>query len=131
MKNIGKSTDIGMIHLFLILYADDTVIISDSAEGLQRQLDALYSFCADWKLTVNVSKTKIVVFRNRGKLNEREQWLYNGIRIEGVNKFNYLGLSFNYNGKITIVEKRIANQGRKAMFAMAKSCRGLSLNTET
>ena len=62
-----------MINLFLILYADDTVIISDSAGGLQRQLDALYSYCADCKLTVNVYKTKIMVFRNRGKLNEREQ----------------------------------------------------------
>ena len=131
MKKGGKSIDIGMINLFLILYADDTVIISDSAEGLQRQLNALYSYCADWKLTVNVSKTKIMVFRNRGKLNEREQWFYNGIRIEVVNTFNYLGLLFYYNGKFTITEKLIANQGRKAMFAMAKSCRGLSLNTET
>ena len=62
-----------MINLFLILYADDTVMISDSAGGLQRQLDALYSYWADCKLTVNVYKTKIMVFRNRGKLNEREQ----------------------------------------------------------
>ena len=115
MKKGRKSIDIGMINLFLILYADDTVIISDSSEGLQRQLDALYSYCADWKLTVNISKTKIMVFRNRGKLNEREQWCYNGIRIEVVNTFDYLGLLFNYNGKFTITEKLIANQGRKAV----------------
>ena len=40
------------------------------------------------------------VVRNRGKLNEREQWFYNGIRIEVVNTFNNLGLLFYHNGNL-------------------------------
>ena len=54
----------------------------------------------------------------------------NGFIMESELKL-YLGLLFNYNDKFTITEKLIANQGRKAMFAMTKSCRGLRLNTET
>ncbi|MCO5589452.1 hypothetical protein L7F22_043419 [Adiantum nelumboides] len=46
----------------LLLYADDVVLISDSPEGLQRQLDALQRFCADRDLTVNLGKTKVMVF---------------------------------------------------------------------
>ncbi|MCO5579302.1 hypothetical protein L7F22_033156 [Adiantum nelumboides] len=46
----------------LLLCADNVVLISDSPEGLQRQLDALQRFCADRDLTMNLGKTKIMVF---------------------------------------------------------------------
>ena len=46
----------------LLLYADDVVLIVDSLEGLQRHLDALQAFCEDRDLTVNLGKTKVMVF---------------------------------------------------------------------
>ncbi|MCO5573659.1 hypothetical protein L7F22_027431 [Adiantum nelumboides] len=46
----------------LLMYADDVVLISDSPEGLQRQLDALQRFCADKDLIVNLGKTKVIMF---------------------------------------------------------------------
>ncbi|MCO5561555.1 hypothetical protein L7F22_015175 [Adiantum nelumboides] len=42
----------------LLLYADDVVLISDSPERLQRQLDALQRFCVDRDLIVNPSKNQ-------------------------------------------------------------------------
>ena len=46
-------------YLFpLLLYADDLILISTSAAGLQRQLDALQGFCEQRQLTVNLTKTK-------------------------------------------------------------------------
>ena len=45
----------------LLLYADDLILISESAPGLQKQLDALASFCEQRQLTVNLSKTNVVV----------------------------------------------------------------------
>lgn len=51
--------------LFLILsilfYAEDTALSSESANGLQLLNDFL-SFCIQWKLNVNVDKTKLIVF---------------------------------------------------------------------
>ena len=44
-----------------LMYADDLVILSDSKDGLQKQVDKLSSFCSKWKLTINVRKTKVVV----------------------------------------------------------------------
>ena len=131
MKNGSDSIEIGMLNLFLILYADDTVIISESAEGLQKQLNDLYDYCNEWKLKVNTLKTKIVIFRNRGKVQATDKWYYDENCIEVVNSFNYLGLLLNYNGKFTVTEKLIASQGRKAMFAMKRSCKNLILNVET
>jgi uroporphyrinogen-III decarboxylase len=39
------------LKIFIILYADDTVILSESAEGLQEALSAFEKYCNIWKLT--------------------------------------------------------------------------------
>jgi hypothetical protein len=41
------------LKLFIILYADDTVILSESESDLQAQLDAFHEYCLTWKLKVN------------------------------------------------------------------------------
>ena len=51
-------------------------------------LDTLYDYCNEWKLEVNEQKTKIVVFRNGGKLRNTENWSYNGYYIDIVSEFN-------------------------------------------
>ena len=50
------------IKLFLLLYADDAVLFSETVNGLQNALNALESYCKRWKLSLNTDKTKIVVF---------------------------------------------------------------------
>jgi hypothetical protein len=50
------------------MYADDTALFYDTAEGLQKTLNTLSSYTFKWKLSVNTEKTKIVVFRKGGKL---------------------------------------------------------------
>ena len=37
------SVEIQLINVFLLLYADDTVLIAKTAEGLQTMLNSLYS----------------------------------------------------------------------------------------
>ena len=53
----------------MLLYADDIVLISESPEGMQRQLDALHTFAKDSGLSVNLGKTKVMVF------NTTPQWV--------------------------------------------------------
>jgi hypothetical protein len=51
---------------FVLLYADDTVIVVESREDLQAQLNVFGEYCKKWKLKVNVEKTKIFIF-SRGR----------------------------------------------------------------
>ena len=44
--------DIGILKLFVLLYADDIVFSSEISEGLQNRLNILYYF-QRWKLTVS------------------------------------------------------------------------------
>jgi len=50
------------IRLFILLYADDTVIFSETLDELQKSLESFEAYCKLWKLEVNVNKTKIIVF---------------------------------------------------------------------
>ena len=84
--------EISMSKLFLLLYADNIIIFSESAEGLQTGLDILKDYCDKWKLTVNTNKTKIMIFRKGGTLRRILNFEYNGENIEIVKKFTYLGV---------------------------------------
>ena len=59
------------LKLLLLLYANGTVIFSDNHQGLQKALENLEVYCKIWKLTVNVDKTKVVVFERR-KLKKKQ-----------------------------------------------------------
>jgi hypothetical protein len=49
------------LKLFIILYANDTAMMEESAADLQKQLDSFSDYCDIWRLKVNVEK-KIVIF---------------------------------------------------------------------
>ena len=62
------------LRLFTLLYADDTIVMAESAEQLQLALDAVHRYCADWDLTVNTGKTNIVIF-SRKKMHKLPSFL--------------------------------------------------------
>ena len=64
----ADGVDTGLLKLFLLLYADDIIIFFESASGLQNGLNILHDYCQKWKLTVNVDKSKVMVFRKGGRL---------------------------------------------------------------
>ena len=51
------------LQIFLLLFADDTVLFSYTVEGLQILLDKLSMYCEKWNVTVNVDKTVAVAFK--------------------------------------------------------------------
>lgn len=85
-----------LTEIFLLLFADDIVLISDTIKGLQQHLDIMKNFCYDFKKIVNVIKTKIIVIRRGGRFRQREKWYYNGQLIEIVNAFHYVGFLFSF-----------------------------------
>ena len=78
------------MKLVILLYADDTVLFAENLTDLQLQLDAFMEYCDFWKLKVNVSKTKAMVFSN-GQMPRNLDLHIGNERIEFVKAFNYLG----------------------------------------
>jgi hypothetical protein len=50
------------LKLYILLYADDTVIMAESNEDPQVLLNVFGEYCKKWKLKVNAEKTKIFIF---------------------------------------------------------------------
>ena len=66
--NSSSSTDILLDDserpINCLLYADDLVIFSLSANGLQTLLNKLESYCEKTELSANLDKTKVMIFNN-------------------------------------------------------------------
>ena len=83
------------IEIFIMLFADDIILLSATIAGLQNQITALYNDANRLRLQVNFNKTKVMVFRKEGHLSTREKWYYGSERLEVVNTYRYLGLTFS------------------------------------
>ena len=53
---------VGLLKLYVLLYADDACILARSKEGLDEGRKYLYDYCRLWKKTLNVTNTKIIIF---------------------------------------------------------------------
>ena len=109
-----------IMELFILLFADDVALLSTSANGLQNQLDVLHLCCDNMKLTVNIDKTKIMVFRKGGHLGRQEKWFFGGKRLDVVNDYCYLG--FNFTTKLSTKRgtEHLATKGKKGFFQLNK-----------
>ena len=54
-----------LLTLYILLYADDTIIFAESDSELQAALNAMYLYCITWDIEVNPANTKIAIFSNR------------------------------------------------------------------
>jgi hypothetical protein len=125
--NLNSGLLIDDIVLILLLFADDMAIVGKTPEDLQNSLDLLYSYCFKWGLEVNTMKTKIVVFRKRGRIFINEKWTYNGQPIEVVDHFNYLGTVFSYTGNFSLNNEHLTGKALKAMNTLLINCKDMDL----
>ena len=57
------------------------------------------------KLTVNVNKTKDLVFSKR-KCQQKFDLTLNGEKLDVIDSYTYLGITFKYNGSFVDARKR-------------------------
>ena len=81
-----------LIEIFILLFADDIILMSDSVCGLQNQLNILYETANRLGLVVSLDKSNIVVFRNGGHIAWNEKWFDGQSLISVVNAYKYLGI---------------------------------------
>ncbi len=121
---------LGQLILQLLLFADDLVLFSESAAGLQRLLNALADFCKEWQLTINCAKTEVVVFRNaKTRIMVPSQGFFiDGSVLKIADHYKYLGVCFHSTRGASFSVDSLAAIGTKALFAFHKRCADLNLN---
>ncbi len=109
-----KPAQIDTLNIGCLAYADDLLICSESKEGLQEGLNRLHKYCQEWRLTINVKKSKIMLF-NKAK---RGNFKIGHDTLDVVQHYKYLGLTIANNGKFCKAIKDIVNKATKAAFAV-------------
>ena len=115
------------LKLFVMLYADDTVLLAEDAKDLQNQLNAFSEYCSTWKLKVNVDKTKVMIFGN-GRIPRNVTFMYNNNNIEIVKELNYLGIIFAKSGNFNKTKTYLAEKAQRAMYEVLKIGRSYKLS---
>jgi len=87
-----KGIDITLMKMFLLMYADDIIIMAEMPEDLQLGLNIIEQYCNKWKLKLDKNKTKIIVFRKGGLLRRNLKFYYDNNEIEVGSSFTYLGI---------------------------------------
>lgn len=110
--------DLDICKIFLLLFADDLVLLAETKIELQRLLNKLKSYCTTWNLKVNLNKTNVIVFRNGGYLRRYEKWFYGDTKLKVVTYYKYLGLVISSRLSWYMCQKTLAEQASKAVFSL-------------
>ena len=122
---------LGGEKVFLLSYADDIILIAADAIGLQSSIDILSNYCHSWNLTVNIAKTKTMIFRNPGPLKLGDVFFYDGQPLEIVDSFKYLGLMLSATGVTAKMTDARAAQATKAKYALTSKLRNFNLGIKS
>ena len=105
------------IQMYVLLYADDTIILAESPNELQKALDALFDYCKLWDLKVNTEKTNIVIF-SRGKIRVYPTFKFGEENIQVVEDYTYLGTIMNFNARYSKAIHKQVTQSNRALFSL-------------
>ena len=118
MKNIfDKECDPVILQnedLYHFLYADDLVLVSTSASGLQRSLHKLSDYADSKCLTVSIKKSKTMTFNLAGRL-IKNKFFIKGKLLEPVNSFCYLGFEICPSGTVKHAMNTLHDKAKKAL----------------
>jgi hypothetical protein len=112
-----------------IIYADDVTMLGLSALELQQLLDMLDLFCTMFGMRINISKTRIVVFRRPDQPAPAHMWLLAGQQVAVAESYCYLGLVFHATRPLHSAESLAprAAKGMRAANALLGKCRSAGI----
>ena len=105
MKSLLRQDMVYHLDLLILNYSCYfllmTTLLASAVIGLQNQLNVLCVAAERLCLTVNLDKSKVIVFRKGGFLAAKEKWFLGGAVVEVVNNYKYLGLTFSTGHSFT------------------------------
>ena len=104
------------LKLMIMLYADDTILLSDTPTDFQNSLNLFNQYCNNWHLKVNINKTKVVIFGARQVQNLI--FKIGTQQLEITKQYHYLGVTFSSNGSFLAARKHVVQQANKALHLL-------------
>ena len=105
-----------------LLWADDLVLMALDGDTLQNLLNILLEYCNQWGLSVNISKTAVMIFNRSSRvLNESHNFKLGNICIPSAKEYTYLGITFSLNGALSRAQNLLRQKALRSFFALRKT----------
>ncbi|KAL5271838.1 hypothetical protein ACHWQZ_G000142 [Mnemiopsis leidyi] len=115
-----------------LLWADDLVLLALDAKSLQKLLDCLNDYAEKWELSVNISKTNVMVFNTSSRrLNCAYGFKLGSLDIIPVNNYTYLGIQFSLNGSFKRAIDELRKKALRSFFSLRRIVDTRALTTKT
>ena len=105
------------LKIFLLLYADDTVLMSENVDGMQTMLNIFSEYCNTWQLQVNIAKTNVVIF-SKSKVPQNTRCMSDNKELDICESHNYLGILFNFSINFLNAKKKLIEQAQNALYSV-------------
>ena len=107
-------------NLNCLLWADDLLLVSETAIGLQNCIDKMQNFYDKLDLKVNIKKTKVVIFNKRGTSMENKFNFYlNGAKLAITDQYQYLGIKLRPSGSLKMGVEELNDKASRAWFGIS------------
>ena len=128
LQGLENAPTLDTLSINSLFWADDLVMFSRDEEGLQNMLSILEEYCRDNHLLVNTKKTKCMIFNKGGRLLLRK-FLLNGVQLEVVRSYKYLGFIITPSGELNTGFKDLRDRAFRA-FMKIKTDLGMAFGQD-
>ena len=113
----GKGVDVGGRRVRLLMYADDIVLLAESARDLQNMLDVVTAYSRRWRFRLNPKKGKseVMIFGKKPRNKDRKWWLADE-EIGETCMYKYLGIELRSGLSFKHYKEKIVTEARKRMM---------------
>jgi hypothetical protein len=134
-QDLGDSLDapgayLNELMIKYLLWADDLVLFATDAEALQRQLANLEAYCKKWKVKINPTKTKIMIFDNvRGRKSVRDSpvFVLDDTEVQVTCEAIYLGVAINskFENHFKTHIDYVTKKAQKSLYRIYSLCKNV------
>ena len=107
VKSLNVRVEIGGNKLAILLFADDVILVAESADDLKKMLNTVGEFEKETYIRFSKEKSQIMIIKGNN-LENQEKFEMNKEELNITNTYTYLGLEIKNNGFIDITENKIA-----------------------
>ena len=112
--NVSENKTLGCI-----LWADDLVLLSTKEDSLRKMITKLADYSKDNGLTINVDKSKGMIFNKTGRL-IRRNFKCNDLIISTVREYKYLGFIITPSGEVLTGLKELRSRAGYALMQLRR-----------
>ena len=122
LENEGaESVELWDIRLCAMLYADDLVLLAETEQDLNLQMQVLGNYTVKWNMEINSSETKVMIFNDPRKRKEGDIFCrINEHNIHISKSYKYLGVILNNKHSFKDHVDMIVDKANKCLFSLIK-----------